>query len=34
VPALGWLHDYAWFVGFAIALALYALLMRRQRQRP
>ena len=28
VPSLRWLYDYAWFVGFGVAFALYALLMR------
>ena len=28
VPGLRVLYDYAWFVGFAIAFALYAALMR------
>ncbi len=28
VPSLRWLYDYAWFVGFAVAFALYAALMR------
>jgi nucleobase:cation symporter-1, NCS1 family len=28
VPALRWLYDYAWFVGFAIAAAVYYLGMR------
>src|SRR5713226_9077809 len=30
VPALRWLYDYAWFVGFIISGGLYFLLMRRQ----
>ena len=30
VPALRWLYDYAWFVGFFISGALYSLLMRRR----
>jgi NCS1 family nucleobase:cation symporter-1 len=29
VPPLRWLYDYAWFVGFAISAACYAILMRR-----
>jgi len=29
VPALRWLYDYAWFVGFLISGGLYFLLMRR-----
>jgi len=28
VPSLRWLYDYAWFVGFGVAFAVYALLMR------
>ena len=31
VPALKPLYDYAWFVGFGVAFAVYVLLMRRQR---
>jgi NCS1 family nucleobase:cation symporter-1 len=30
VPALHWLYDYAWFVGFLISGGLYFLLMQRQ----
>jgi NCS1 family nucleobase:cation symporter-1 len=30
VPALRWLYDYAWFVGFLISGGLYFLLMHRQ----
>jgi nucleobase:cation symporter-1, NCS1 family len=30
VPPLRWLYDYAWFVGFAIAAAVYFLLTRRK----
>jgi nucleobase:cation symporter-1, NCS1 family len=30
VPALRWLYDYAWFVGFLISSGLYFLLMQRQ----
>jgi NCS1 family nucleobase:cation symporter-1 len=30
VPALHWLYDYAWFVGFIISGGLYFLLMHRQ----
>ena len=29
VPALRWLYDYAWFVGFLVAGAIYTLLMRK-----
>jgi NCS1 family nucleobase:cation symporter-1 len=29
-PALHWLYDYAWFVGFFISGGLYFLLMKRQ----
>ena len=29
IPALHWLYDYAWFVGFAISGGLYSVLMRR-----
>jgi NCS1 family nucleobase:cation symporter-1 len=29
-PALHWLYDYAWFVGFVTAGGVYSLLMRRQ----
>ena len=28
VPALRWLFDYAWFVGFAVAFGVYVVLMR------
>ena len=28
IPALRWLYDYAWFVGFAVSAVVYALLMR------
>jgi len=28
VPSLRVLYDYAWFVGFGVAFALYAVLMR------
>ena len=28
IPALRWLYDYAWFVGFAVAAGCYLLLMR------
>jgi NCS1 family nucleobase:cation symporter-1 len=31
VPALRWLYDYAWFVGFLVAGAVYLALMRSQR---
>jgi nucleobase:cation symporter-1, NCS1 family len=34
VPAVHWLYDYAWFVGFAVAGGLYILLMRRQSPSP
>jgi NCS1 family nucleobase:cation symporter-1 len=27
IPSLRWLYDYAWFVGFAVSAASYALLM-------
>ena len=27
-PAVRWLYDYAWFVGFAVAAVLYVVLMR------
>ena len=30
VPALRWLYDYAWFVGFTVSAVLYFLLMRHQ----
>jgi nucleobase:cation symporter-1, NCS1 family len=30
VPAVRWLYDYAWFVGFAVSGGLYFLLMRKQ----
>lgn len=30
VPALRWLYDYAWFVGFVVSGGLYFLLMHRQ----
>jgi NCS1 family nucleobase:cation symporter-1 len=30
VPALHWLYDYAWFVGFVVSGGLYFLLMHRQ----
>ena len=29
VPALRWLYDYAWFVGFVVSGRLYFLLMHR-----
>jgi hypothetical protein len=29
VPALRWLYDYAWFVGFGVAGAVYVMLMQR-----
>jgi NCS1 family nucleobase:cation symporter-1 len=28
VPALRWLYDYAWFVGFGMAMVVYLGLMR------
>lgn len=28
VPAMRWLYDYAWFVGFGVAFVLYVVLMR------
>jgi NCS1 family nucleobase:cation symporter-1 len=31
VPALRWLYDYAWFVGFAVSAGAYVLLMSGQR---
>jgi len=31
VPALRWLYDYAWFVGFSVSGSLYLLLMRTRR---
>jgi nucleobase:cation symporter-1, NCS1 family len=30
VPAVGWLFDYAWFVGFVVSGGLYFLLMQKQ----
>jgi NCS1 family nucleobase:cation symporter-1 len=30
VPAVRWLYDYAWFVGFAVSGGFYFLLMRKQ----
>ncbi|MBV8829297.1 MAG: cytosine permease, partial [Acidobacteriaceae bacterium] len=30
IPALHWLYDYAWFVGFAVASAVYFVSMRRE----
>ncbi|MBM2840168.1 MAG: nucleoside transporter family [Bacteroidetes bacterium] len=33
VPALRFLYDYAWFVGFAVAFGAYALMMRRSGRR-
>ena len=29
VPALRWLYDYSWFVGFGVAFVLYGLSMRK-----
>ena len=29
IPAVRWLYDYAWFVGFAVSGGIYYLLMRR-----
>jgi NCS1 family nucleobase:cation symporter-1 len=34
VPALRWIYDYAWFVGFLISAFIYWLLMPRTRQVP
>jgi NCS1 family nucleobase:cation symporter-1 len=31
VPALRWLYDYAWFVGFLVAGTLYLLLMKKEK---
>ncbi|MEO8168229.1 MAG: NCS1 family nucleobase:cation symporter-1 [bacterium] len=31
VPSLAFLYDYAWFVGFGVAFALYVVLMKRER---
>ena len=31
VPALRWLYDYAWFVGFFVAGSLYLLLMKKEK---
>jgi NCS1 family nucleobase:cation symporter-1 len=33
VPALRWLYDYAWFVGFVVAASVYYFAMRRQIER-
>jgi NCS1 family nucleobase:cation symporter-1 len=33
VPALRWLYDYAWFVGFFVSGAAYFLLMQREMSR-
>jgi NCS1 family nucleobase:cation symporter-1 len=30
VPAVRWLFDYAWFVGFVVSGGLYFLLMQKQ----
>jgi NCS1 family nucleobase:cation symporter-1 len=30
VPAVGWLYDYAWFIGFGVSGGVYFLLMRKQ----
>ena len=30
IPALRWLYDYAWFVGFVVAGAIYLALMHRE----
>jgi len=30
VPALRWLYDYAWFVGFVVSGGFYLVLMQRQ----
>jgi len=32
IPALRWLYDYAWFVGFAVSAVLYVQLMRGMKQ--
>jgi len=29
VPALRWLYDYAWFIGFVVSGGWYVLLMKR-----
>jgi NCS1 family nucleobase:cation symporter-1 len=29
IPALRWLYDYAWFVGFGVAGVMYVVLMQR-----
>jgi NCS1 family nucleobase:cation symporter-1 len=29
LPAVRWLYDYAWFVGFLVAGAVYVILMQR-----
>jgi len=29
IPALRWLYDYAWFVGFGVSGAVYVMLMQR-----
>jgi len=29
VPAVRWLYDYAWFIGFVVSGGLYFLLMQR-----
>ncbi len=34
IPALHWLYDYAWFVGFFVAGGLYSVMMRQSRHRP
>jgi NCS1 family nucleobase:cation symporter-1 len=30
VPAVRWLYDYAWFIGFFVSGSLYFLLMQRR----
>jgi NCS1 family nucleobase:cation symporter-1 len=30
VPAVRWLYDYAWFIGFVVSGGLYVLLMQKQ----
>jgi nucleobase:cation symporter-1, NCS1 family len=34
IPALRWLYDYAWFVGFFFSGFLYLILMRTQKVQP
>jgi nucleobase:cation symporter-1, NCS1 family len=33
VPAVRWLYDYAWFIGFAVSGGLYFMLMQKQKVR-